>query len=541
MLVSADGSKILYHVRQGGTSRFELRRLDQGDSQPLPGTEGATQPAFSPDGGTIAFLKDGRIRKLALDAKSSVPVAEATNVAGISWGSPDTIVFAQSGSTGGLFRVAAAGGKPERLAAPDEKGGEQEYVDPDVIAEPDAVLFTIRSTVGGRTQMRVAIRSLKTGQQAVLVEGASSPRYIPSGYLLYVQSSTLMAMPFDPATFQLGGASITVLDGIVTKGSITSNYAIGRDGTLVYIPGSTVTYVSRFIWKDRTGRTLGVAAGDQLEFPRYPRISRDGRRLVVTVGPSNEGSVWVYDLGGSAQALKLTTSAHNVSPTWSPDGSRVAFNSTREGLARNIYVLPSDGSILEPERVVASDHDKAPSAWSPDGQSLLFNDNGGETKGDVWLLPMAGDRKPRPWLQTAFAEGEAAFSPDGRWVAYASDQTGDFEVWVRPFPGPGSPTRVSPAGGHDPVWARNGRELFYQQGQKLMAAEVTGSSGALQFKTPHLLFEGGFISWEPNTPRSYDVSPDGRFLMIEPTPTYSQRLNVVINWGQELKARVPVK
>ena len=130
---------------------------------------------------------------------------------------------------------------------------------------------------------------------------------------------------------------------------------------------------------------------------------------------------------------------------------------------------------------------------------------------------------------------------DGTGRVRASDQTGDFEVWVRPFPGPGSPTRVSPAGGHDPVWARNGRELFYQQGQKLMAAEVTGSSGALQFKTPHLLFEGGFISWEPNAPRSYDVSPDGRFLMIEPTPTYSQRLNVVINWGQELKARVPVK
>lgn len=537
VLVSADGTKVVYHVRQGGTSRLELRRIDAGDSQPLPGTEGATQPAFSPDGLTVAFLKDGRIRKLAIDAKSSVSVSEATNVAGISWGAPDTIIFAQSGASGGLFRVASSGGTPERLAAPDTKSGEQEYVDPDAIPGHDAVLFTIRSVVNGRTQMRVAMRSLRTGRQGILVEGASSPRWVPTGHLLYVQSSTLMAARFDPAAARLEAAPFTVLDGIVTKGSITSNYSVSQDGTLVYIPGSTVTYVSRFIWKDRGGRTIGVAAGDQLEFPRYPRISRDGRRLVVTVGPSNEGSVWVYDLGGSAQPLKLTTASHNVSPTWSPDGSRIAFNSTREGLARNIFLLPSDGSVLEPERIVANDHDKSPQTWSPDGQSLLFSDNGGETKSDLWLLPITGDRKPRPWLQTAFAEGEAAFSPDGRWVAYASDQTGEFEVWVRPFPGPGSPTRVSPAGGHDPIWARSGRELFYQQGQKLMAAEVAGGETALQFKTPRMLFDGGFIPWEPNTPRSYDVSPDGRFVMIEPTPTYSQRFTVVVNWFEELRRR----
>ena len=538
--ISSNGAQVVYHVRRGSAIELELRRLDRLDSQPIPGTEGATQPVFSPDGSSLAFIKDRKLQKLRLDAKGSVTVCEAiSTVEGASWVRDDTIVFAQTGPEGGLFRVPAAGGKPARVAAPDAKSGEQ-YAWPDVLPDGKAVLFTIRPVGASIDRARVAVRSLETGEQKVLIDGGSYPQYVPTGHLLYVQAGTLMGIRFDSSRLEIIGSPVPVQAGVVTKGTGVANYAVARDGSLVYAAGSAVPYVSRFVWKGRDGKLIGTAAGDQLEYPRYPRISPNGRRLAATVGPSNEGNIWIYDLTGASQPLKLTFKAHNVQATWTPDGSRVVFGSNRDG-QRNLFWVPADASVLEPERLATSDNSQGPWAWSPDGQWLLFAETSPQSGSDIWLLPTTGEKKPRPWLQTSFDEAEPSFSTDGRWVAYVSDQTGRPEVWVRPFPGPGSPTRVSPEGGHDPVWSRDGDELFYQEGTKLVTAVIAAKQPELQFKPPRLLFEGGFTPYEVNSPRTYDVASDGRFLMIEPTPSASAPLTIVLNWAEELRRLVPKK
>jgi Tol biopolymer transport system component len=326
------------------------------------------------------------------------------------------------------------------------------------------------------------------------------------------------------------------VNGIISKGS-NANVGVSRNGTLTYIPGSTVNYVSRFIWRSRDGKVLGAIGPDKLEYPRYPRISPDGRKLVTTIGPAQEGHIWVYDIAGAAQPYKITFNAHNTQPTWSPDGSRVAFISTRDGPTRNVFVVPADGSIAEPSNLVKNDKDKTVVSWSRDGW-LVYQQVGDSTRTDLWKQPAREDGKSEPWVQTPFAESSPMFSQDGKWLAYVTDTTGADEVWVRPFPGPGSPVRVSVNGGHDPVWARDGRELFYQEGAKLMVAAVASTS-PLQMQAPKLLFDGGFITWEPNTPRTYDVANDGRFLMIEPSTTNAQRFNVVLNWVEELKRLIP--
>jgi serine/threonine-protein kinase len=537
LIISPRGDRIVYHARHGATTALEMRSLDTGEAGPLPQTDGSSYPSFSPDGLHLAFFKAGKLYKLTLDSRVLTALADVSDGNGISWGTPDTIVFTRPGTKGGLFRIAGGGGTPERITGPDATAGEQDYVGPTALPDGTTVLFVVRSSSGGNSKLAIAGRSLASGQQKVLVESAVNPIYAPSGYLLYVQGSVLNGSRFDAGRLALTGPAVPLVNGIITKGNY-ANLGLSSDGTLTYIPGSTINYVSHFIWRGRDGRLLGAAGPDKLEYPRYPRLSPDGRKLAATVGPAQEGHVWVFDIAGAAQPYKVTFNAHNTQPIWSPDGSRIGFVSTRDGPSRNMFAVPADGSVVDPVHLVASDKDKTSLTWSRDGW-LVYNELGDATRTDLWKQP-AGGGKAEVWVQTPFAENNAMFSPDGKWVSYVSDSTGADEVWVRPFPGPGSPVRVSVAGGHDATWSRDGRELFYQEGSKLMVAAVASTS-PLQLQAPKLLFEGGFVAWEPNTPRTFDVAPDGRFLMIEPTATNAQRFNVVLNWVEELKRLVPAK
>ena len=534
LVISPMGDRIVYHARHGATTALEMRSLDTGEAGPLPQTDGAGYASFSPDGSHIAFFKAGKLYKLTIDSRVLTALANVSDGNGISWGTPDEIVFTRPGSKGGLFRIAAGGGTAERITAPDTKAGEQDYVSPTVLPDGSAVLFVIRSASGGNSRLAIAGRSMASGEQKVLVEGAVHPIYAPGGYLLYVQGSVLTGSRLDADRLALTGPAIPLVNGIITKGNY-ANLGLSRDGTLTYIPGSTINYISRFIWRARDGKLLGAASPDKLEYPRYARLSPDGRKLVATIGPAQEGHVWVFDTAGAAQPYKITFTGHNTQPVWSPDGSRVGFVSTRDGPSRNIFVVPADGTIVEPVHLIATDKDKSSFTWSRDGW-LVYNELGDATRTDMWKQPAAGG-KAELWLETPFAEQNAVFSPDGKSVAYVSDPAGTDEVWVRPFPGPGSPVRASVAGGHDPTWSRDGKELFYQEGSKLMVAAVT--SAPLQVQPAKMLFEGGFIAWEPNTPRTFDVAADGRFLMIEPTATNAQRFNVVLNWTEELKRLIP--
>jgi Tol biopolymer transport system component len=500
--ISPDGTKVVYHVQRSGNDSLNLRRFDQLDSQPIPGTDQARYPVFSPDGNSIAFVKDGKLYRLTLDANSATALCDVFNVAGLSWTIDDTIVFSQAGTQGGLYRVPAAGGKPERLAAPDTKAGEEAYIYPELLPDGSAVLFTIRMSGADIEEARIAVRSFASGEQKVLVEGGSFARYVPTGHLLYAQAGTLMAAAFNADRLEVDGGTVAVQPGVVTKGNGVANYAIANDGTLVYVPGTAVAYVIRFVWRDRSGKLIGAAVPEQLDFPRYPRISPDGRRLAATLGPSYEAHVWIFDLAGNRQPLKLTLQAHNTSPLWTVDGTRILFESTRDGTPRNLFVVPSDGSVLAPERLVSSDNDKEPVAWTADGRDLVFQENNPQTKWDLWIMPLQGNRKPVLWLQTSFMETEANLSPDRRWIAYVSDQTGEPEVWVRPFPEPGSPVRVSPKGGHAPVC----RAAAGSSSTRKATAEMVASQPELRFRAPRVLFEGGFVP-TAQTHRAATTSP----------------------------------
>jgi Tol biopolymer transport system component len=538
VLLAPDGSALVYHAQPAGIDQLVLRKLNELEAKPLVGTIRATHPFFSPDGTRIGFVTGGQIKTIALSGGPPSVVCDVPGqVQGATWAG-NTIVFAQAGA--GLFRVAAAGGRPEAIAAPDAKQGETDYRWPDALPGGDAIVYTVFGS-GGIRQARIAVRRLDGSAAKVLVEGGTNPHYVATGHLVYATiPSAIVAVPFNLSSLEVTGAAVPVQDGVVAKGTGAADFAISRDGTLAYLRGgATVFQTGRgFQWVGRDGKPLSPVA-TQAEGPRYPRLSPDGRRLVVTLGPSNQGNIWMIDVAGGAQPLELTFKGHNVIPIWRPDGRYVAFTSDRQG-QRNIFIIPSDGSALEPERLAASPYEQAPLAWSPDGRWLLFGQITPKTGADLAVIDMTGDKMPRPWLQTEFDEDEASFSPDGRWVSYVSNQTGRAEVWLRPFPGPGAPLRVSPDGGHEPIWSRNSRELFYQSGRKLMTVEVAASDRELRLKPPRVLFEGGFLPYDPNVPRTYDVAPDGRFLMIREDQQPALASFVVVeNWIEDLKRLVP--
>jgi eukaryotic-like serine/threonine-protein kinase len=527
--ISPDASRIVY-TSGGGPFHLVVRQLDHLGTKPIAGSEGARDPFFSPDGQQIGFATLDELRRVGVGGGPSVRVCRISGVAfnGATWGPNDSIIFAQF--NGGLFRVSAAGGEPERLAAPDRAKGEMNYVRPSILPGGRAVVYTVALQAG---QTRIVARTLDNDVTTTIVEGGFGARYLPSGHLVYGQGDRLMVVPFDPSTLKATGAPLVLQEGVSTKDSVAvANVATASDGTVVYVSGRGATATRHLVWVDRRGTHVAQIVAQPLELPRYPRLSPDGRRLALTIGPSAAGQIWVYDLAGSAQPLRLTFQDHNLFPIWSPDGKRIVFISRAS--SDQIFSIPADGSATEPERVIANQNPAVPRDWSPDGAFILFQE-----MRHLHLLHLT-DGETRRWLQTSFAESDGRFSPDGRWLAYTSNQTGSEEVWVRPFPGPGAPVRVSPDGGRDPVWSRDGKELFYRNGLKILSARVV-PDGTFRVEVPQALFEGGF---DPGSERAYDVAPDGRFVMIENEPndnTASASIVVVLNWQEELLARTPTK
>ncbi len=314
----------------------------------------------------------------------------------------------------------------------------------------------------------------------------------------------------------------------------TVEYGFSGLGSLVYIPGPAGEPQHRLVWLDRKGVEEPLAA--PLRNYYRPRLSPDGQRIAAHIrGESND--VWVYDIAGQT-LTRVTFEGNNQFPIWTPDGKRVTFRATRGG-TRNVWWKPVDGSGTE-EQLTSGDHNQTPHSWSPDGQVLFYNDSDPVKRDGIWVLPLEGERQARPFFQTPFREVAAHISPDGQWLAYVSDESGRYEVYVQPFPGPGGKRQVSTEGGEEPVWARNGRELFYRSGNKMMAVDIqtqpTFSAGK-----PRLLFEisPSLLTFSLG---AFDVTPDGqRFLMVKLSEQElpATQLTVVLNWFEELKRLVP--
>ena len=535
LALSPDGKNLVYVGHQAATTMLVLRALDRLEETPIAGTEGASDPFFSPDSQWIGFFADGKLKKISIQGGAPITICDGPSDRGASWALDNTIVFSPT-FTSGLLRVSVAGGAPQPIISPDPGKGERTYRWPQVLPDGKTALYTIGMAASPAyyDDAPIAVVSLETGRSHVVVQGASMARYVASGHLVYARAGALFAVPFDLRRGEVVGVAVPILGGVWgVPESGAAHFAVSDDGSLAYIPGRVQAEVGNLVWVDRKGNVqpLPVPAQSYLR----PRLSPDGKRVAVGIGPAGGGDVWVYSLEGKT-LTRLTFDGRYNYPVWSPDGKHVAFG-TNKGLER-IQWKAADGSAPG-EPLSTGSVQQIPESWTPDGELLAFSQFGQGTRGDIWLLPVKGDRKPRPFLQTVANEYGPAFSPDGRWLAYVSEESGRNEVYVQTFPGPGGKWEVSTEG-RDPVWSRNGRELFYRAANNFMVVSVeilpTFSAGQ-----PRLLFQKNF-AYARDLTSDFDVSPDGqRFLMIqnaagESAPT---QIDVVLNWFDELHRLAP--
>jgi eukaryotic-like serine/threonine-protein kinase len=536
--LSPDGTHLVYVTRQGGTQQLYLRAMDSLEARPIPGTEGAiggtsfAEPFFSPDSQWIGFFAGGKLKKVSVSGGTALTLFDVSVLTGASWGSQGTIIF--GGFAGPLWQVSDAGGTPQPLARLEK--GETINGWPEFLPGGKAVLFAAGTSGINWTNAQIAVHSVATGERRSLIQGGMYPHYAPSGHLVYAQGGTLMAVPFDPQRLTLTGAAVPVVEGVLqstTNGDAQSSFS--ATGSLVYVPGGVQAAQLRLVWVNRNGAEQSLAV--PVHAYGQPRLSPDGRRVAVGIA-EHERQVWLYDLSRETLTRLTFQGNNNAVPFWTPDGKRIAFTSNKEG-PRNLFWQLADGSGGL-ERLTTSEYIHIPGSWSPDGQLLAFAEVNSTTGYDIWVLRL-GERKAQPFLRTPFNEAAPQFSPDGRWLAYISDESGRNEIYVQPYPGPGGKWQISTEGGREPLWNRNGRELFYRSGNKMMAVQIT-TQPSFSAGTPKVLFEGQYQLLALSTP-NYDVSPDGqRFLMLKPidqaaaAPT---QINVVLNWFEELNRRVP--
>jgi serine/threonine-protein kinase len=514
-----DGSVVAYVATRGGRPQLFLRRMNGIESTPVPGTEDATSPFFSPDGLSIAFFADGKLKRVAVGGGPAATICDAPVGFGGSWGAGDVIVFAPATGSG-LLQVSAAGGTPSRASVLDAQKGEFSHRWPELLPDGKTVVFTV-GTVGSWEDAQIVAQSLTSGERRVLVQGGTHARYASTGHLLYARAGVIMAVRFNLARLAIEGAPVRLLENVLESTDGAAQLALSRAGDVVYVAGALDSAASRLITIDRKGSSAPIAAPPG----RYatPRVGPDGRALLVTIAAATE-DVWRYDIPrGTLQQLTFEENASV--PVWTPDGRRVVFSSTRAGEA-NLYWMPSEGGPKE--RLTSSDHGQIAGSWSPDGGVLAFVERHPTRSRDIWLLPVGGDRKPAIFLASRFDESAPRFSPDGRFLAYVSNESGENEVYVAPLGAATRRRRVSAAGGTEPVWAPNGHELFYRAGDRLMAvrfgAEPHGSGPeAVLDMAP---FDKGTLD-----AANYDVTPDGtRFIVVKAAESaFPHALHVMLN------------
>ena len=535
--LSPDGRRLVYVAVRDGVSRLYLREMDALDAALLSGTEGAQGPFFSPDGEWVGFFAGVKLKKVSITGGSPVALADTLESRGASWRADGAIVFSPDAAEG-LVSVAAAGAAaPRSVSVPDRGKGERTHRWPQVLPGERGIIYTIGKldSPDFYDDAQIAVQMPGTGESRILVEGASMARYLDPGYLIYARAGTLMAVPFELDRLEVSGVPVSVLDGVATDTTTgAAHYGVSGNGSLAYVPGTSTFLNSTLVWVDRAGKIEPLL--DTPRFYREPRFSPDGARLAVSLYGSR-ANIWVHDLIRGTFTL-VTSGGGEGFPVWTPDGRRILFSAGRGGRA-NIYWKPADGSGEE-ERLTTSEYYQEPGSVSPDGRLLVFVEAANETGADLWLLPLEGERRPRLFLRTPFMEYSPRFSPDGKWIAFTSNRSGRFEAYVRPYPGPGVEWQVSNEGGMHPSWSPDGRELYYAESNRLMVVAVQ-TRPSFSVSRPRALFEMKFAIGAAAGSR-YSIAPEGRrFVMIQPheAPVPPTRINVILNWAEELERRVP--
>jgi len=533
--ISPDGSELAYVAIHGRTQQLYLRGMNSLEAKPVPGTEDATNPFFSPTSQWLGFFVGGKLKKVSVAGGAAVTLGGDVSFArGGTWSGQGSIIFTPTANSF-LQQISDSGGAL-RPVTHFEKG-EATHRWPEFLPDGRSLLFAAGPSSGNWANSQVVVQSLGTGERRSLIQGGTNPRYALSGHLLYAQAGTLMAAPFDAQRLQLMGSAVPVLENVLQSAATgAAQYSLSATGSLVYISGGANALPRKLVWVTRNGVEQAIPAPPHSY--NYPRLSPDGRRVSVTI-VEQESQTYVYDLARDALARLTFGGNLNQYAVWSPDGKRVAFSSNRELGPPNVFWEPSDGSGGV-ERLTTSEYIREPNSFSPDGQSLAFTEVNPTTGFDIWILRL-DVRKAEAFIQAPSNQTGAQFSPDGHWLAYNSDESGHSEVYVQSYPGPGGKWQISTEGGTEPVWNRNGRELFYRIGDNMMVVEVT-TQPSFSAGKPRTLFAGPYLSAPGNLLPNYDVSGDGqRFLMIKAgeEETALTQIVVVQNWFEELKQKVP--
>jgi Tol biopolymer transport system component len=529
--VSPDGRQLAFVAAEpGGRRLLWIRPLESLVARSLPATDGAAYPFWSPDGRSVGFFAEGKLKRIDVGGGPPLSICDAPDARGGSWNRDDVILF-EPQFREPIHRVSASGGKPVPVTRFDASRRETTHRWPFFLPDGRRFLFLSgsHSTSTESPLDAIFVGSLDEEKPKLLVDARSNAAFA-AGHLLFVRRRTLLAQPFDPKTLKLSGDAVPIAENVQDDpGFFNAVFSVSPQGTLAYQEAGGTIGLSEVAWVDRSGKKIGLL-GDPADY-YDPRISPDGRRVAVVIG--DPGDIWIYEVTRRIRTRLTFAGASDNAPAWSRDGARLAFTSQRSGNG-DLYAKNTSGSGGE-ELLSTSRFSKVANSWSPDGRYLLYTatPEAPGSRADLWLLSLP-DGKASPLVQTEFDEMAGAFSPDGRWLAYASNESGRFEIYVRPFPEPGGKWEISTTGGVEPRWRRDGRELFYVTPDgRLMAAEVR-TGAAFEAGTPKALF---VTSLKNAAGSRYDVTPDGqRFLVNRPVADESAPpITLVQNWPALLK------
>ncbi len=553
--LSPDGTRIVFPIRgSNGVLQLATRTLDQPKATAMFGTEGGSDAFFSPDGQWIGFFAGGKLKKVAVQGGAAITLCDAGEPRGGSWGEDGNIIFTPAFDSG-LMRVSFAGGTPQPLT---KTGNSLDlYRWPQVLPAGKWVLFTTSANPFSWEDADVGVVSIKTGEIKIVQHGGYFGRYVSSpygtGHLLYVHDATLFAVPFDPDRLETSGTSVPILSDVAGNSVDGGGQFDGSmNGSFVYVSGKSAASSSYpIVWMDSSGKTAPLLAKPGAY--GAPRFSPDGKRLAFTAAGSQGPNVWVYDWERDAPTQLTFSGPGNLEIAWAPDGKHIVFGSSTAGAAA-LWWIRSDGSG-EPQKLLERKNTGVglrPQSFTPDGRRLAFDDNVATGNGvETWTLPLdlsdpehPKPGKPEPFLATAVRQVDATFSPDGKWMAYSSNESGVDDIFVRPFPGSGGKWRISTGGGKFPTWSRTGRELFYLSlsDGRIMVANYTVQGDSFSATKPRVWSDRQVLL--PNFIRVLDLHPDGKRFAVFPRPEIEEakgnlHVTFLLNFSDELRHRSP--
>ena len=523
-----------------------VRAVDQLEPVPLRGLGNPYDAFVSPDGRWIGFFDGTTLKKVAITGGPPVTICNVeAGGRGAAWADDDTILFATGSDATGLQRVSAEGGAPTAVTTPDRSAGEGDHVWPQLLPGGRAVLLTVTPANGNVDDAQIAVLDLQSRTKKTVIRGGSDAQYVSSGHLVYSAAGTLRAIAFDLQRLEVTGTAVPVIPQLFTKLGGLADFGVAANGTLVYVPAAVASSPrNTLVWVDRQGREEPIPAPERAYL--YPRLSPDGTRVALAIA-DQQTDIWLWEFTRRSLTRFTFDPGPDTYPVWTPDGRRLIFGSARGG-SPNLFWQAADGSGAV-ERLTQSPTPQQAFAVSPDGSRIVFREGG--VPYDLHVLRLGRERQSVRLFETPFNELNADISPDGRWLAYESDESGQREVWVRPFPDvDGGRWQVSTGGASRPLWAKNGEELFYLAsgiGEATLMTVRVQRSATWTASAPTKLFAGRFffqdVQGQLGQGRTYDVTPDGRrFLMIKEgiaDAAAAARIVVVLNWTEELKRLVP--